>query len=128
MTVTYKPTNVVISPFIRYSGTSAYKGYKIPPIIVNQDNQSTIKLISNGKSNSELTKHIQIGYYWVKDLIDRGLINIEYCPTEFMIADFFYQATSGHPIRPDAGESYWYIPCMSCHQIVIYTKFILTIL
>ena len=24
MTVTYKPTNVVISPFIRYSGTSAY--------------------------------------------------------------------------------------------------------
>ena len=25
MTVTYKPTNVVISPFIRYSGTSAYK-------------------------------------------------------------------------------------------------------
>ena len=26
MTVTYKPTNVVISPFIRYSGTSAYLG------------------------------------------------------------------------------------------------------
>ena len=24
MPVTYKPTNVVISPFIRYSGTSAY--------------------------------------------------------------------------------------------------------
>ena len=33
-------------------------------------------------------KHMQIGYYWVKDLIDRGLITIEYCPTEFMIADF----------------------------------------
>ena len=27
MTVTYKPTNVVISPFIRYSGTSAYSIY-----------------------------------------------------------------------------------------------------
>ena len=27
MTVTYKPTNVVISPFIRYSGTSAYNIY-----------------------------------------------------------------------------------------------------
>ena len=26
MPVTYKPTNVVISPFIRYSGTSAYTG------------------------------------------------------------------------------------------------------
>ena len=73
----------------------AGQGYKIPPIIVNQDNQSTIKLISNGKSNSELTRHIQIGYYWVKDLIDRGLITIEYCPTEFMIADFFTQPLQG---------------------------------
>ena len=27
MPVTYKPTNVVNSPFIRYSGTSAYKIY-----------------------------------------------------------------------------------------------------
>ena len=62
---------------------------------MNQDNQSTIKLVSNGKSNSELTRHIQIGYYWVKDLIDRGLITIEYCPTEFMIADFFTQPFQG---------------------------------
>ena len=73
----------------------AGQGYKIPPIIVNQDNQSTIKLISNGKSNSELTRHIQIGYYWVKDLIDRGLITIEYCPTESMIADFFTKPLQG---------------------------------
>ena len=36
----------------------AGQGYKIPPIIVNQDNQSTIKLISN----FELTRHIH--YHW----------------------------------------------------------------
>ena len=35
------------------------QGYKIQPNIVNQDNQSTIKLVSNGKSNTELTRHIQ---------------------------------------------------------------------
>ena len=62
---------------------------------VNQDNQSTIKLISNGKSNSELTRHIQIGYYRVKDLIDRGLITVVYCPTENMIADFFTKPLQG---------------------------------
>ena len=44
---------------------------------------------SIAESNSELTRHIQIGYYWVKDLIDRGLITVEYCPTESMIADSF---------------------------------------
>ena len=75
----------------------AGQGYKIPPFVVNQNNQSTIKLISNGKSNSELTRHIQIGYYWAKDLIDRGLITIEYCPTEFMIADFLTKPLQGTP-------------------------------
>ena len=73
----------------------ASQGYNIPSIVVNQDNQSTITLISNGKSNSGLTRHIQIGYYWVKGLIDRGLITIEYCPTEFMRADFFTKPLQG---------------------------------
>ena len=67
----------------------------MPQIIVNQDNQSTIKLISNGRSNFELTRHIQIDYYWVKDLIDRGLITVVYCPTESMIADFFTKPLQG---------------------------------
>ena len=67
----------------------------MPQIIVNQDNQSTIKLISNGRLNSELTRYIQIGYYWVKDLIDRGLITVVYCPTESMIADFFTKPLQG---------------------------------
>ena len=33
MPVTYKPTNVVISPFIRYSGTSAYNPRQALPVI-----------------------------------------------------------------------------------------------
>ena len=49
----------------------------------------------NGKLNSELTRHIQIGYYWVKDLIDRGLITIVHCPTENMIAVFFTKPLEG---------------------------------
>ena len=73
----------------------AGQGYPMPQIIVNQDNQSTIKLISNGRSNSELTRRIQIGYYWVKDLIDRGLITVVYCPTESMIADLFTKPLQG---------------------------------
>ena len=72
----------------------AGQGYPMPQIIVNQDNQSTIKLISTGK-NSELTRHVQIGYYCVKDLIDRGLTTIVYYPTENMIADFFTQPLQG---------------------------------
>ena len=83
---------VALAKGLKQSIYSAYflagLGYKIP-IVVNQDNQSTIELIFNGKSNSELYRHIQSGYYWVKDLIDRNVIIIEYCPTEFMIANYF---------------------------------------
>ena len=84
---------VALAKGLQQSIHSAYflagQGYNIPRIVVNHDSQSTIKLISNGESNSELARHIQISYSWVKDIMDRGLITIEYCPTEFMIADFF---------------------------------------
>ena len=43
---------------------------------MNQDIQSTIKLVYNGKSNSELTRHIQIGYYSVKDSIIISLTEV----------------------------------------------------
>ena len=53
-----------------------------------QDNISTFKLIDNGRANSELTRHINIGYFWAHDLIHRGIINVTYRPTGDMIADF----------------------------------------
>ena len=90
---------VAIAKGLQQSIYSAYflagQGYKIPPIVVNQDNQSTIKLTFNGKSNFELTRCIQIGYYWVKDLIERGFISVVYCPTEDMITDFFTKPLQG---------------------------------
>ena len=71
------------------------QGHPRPPIIVHQDNQSTIKLIHNGRSNSDLTRHIAIGYYWLKDLIERGIIKVVYCPTEEMVADIFTKPLQG---------------------------------
>ena len=80
---------VALAKGLKQSIYSAYFLAGPIPIVVNQDNQSTIELIFNGKSNSVLYRHIQSGYYWVKDLIDRDVIIIEYCPTEFMIANYF---------------------------------------
>ena len=67
----------------------ASHGYPQLPAIVSQDNQSTLRLIENGRPSSELTRHIEIGYFWAKDLIERKLIEVIYCPTEDMLADFF---------------------------------------
>ena len=71
------------------------QGYPAIPITVYQDNQSTIKLINNGRSTSEVSRHIAIGYFWVHDLIQKSIINIEYCPTENMIADYFSKPLQG---------------------------------
>ena len=71
------------------------QGYPRPMVTVYQDNQSAIRLIENGRSNSELTRHIEIGYYWVKNLVDRGLIEVTYCPTGEMLADIFTKPLQG---------------------------------
>lgn len=51
-----------------------------------EDNQSCLKLIKN-KRHSNRTKHIDTKYHFVRDLVEKGIINPQYCPTEDMIAD-----------------------------------------
>jgi hypothetical protein len=58
--------------------------------ILNQDNQSTIKLADNGKASSGRgTRHINIRYFFITDRIARKEIAVQYCPTKEMVADYF---------------------------------------
>ena len=53
--------------------------------IIFQYNHSTMHLIINGKKSSlNNTKHTNVRYLFVKDVINRGEISAEYCPTEEM--------------------------------------------
>ncbi len=65
------------------------------PAILFQDNQSTIRLLKNGKSSSDRTKHIKIRYFWLKDRVDVKDILVEYMPTEEMIADILTKPLQG---------------------------------
>jgi hypothetical protein len=62
---------------------------------VLQDNQSAMALIKRGSSNSERTRHVAIRYYWVKDRVDSGELEVVYCPTEDMIADILTKPLQG---------------------------------
>jgi hypothetical protein len=44
---------------------------------------------------TEQTRHIEIGYFWFIDLLTRGIITIEYCPTLDMLGDFFTKPLQG---------------------------------
>jgi hypothetical protein len=64
-----------------------------------QDNKSTICLATNGKSNSDKTKHIKIRYFFVKQFIDSGEIKITYCPTNLMVADILTKPLQGEQFK-----------------------------
>ena len=56
---------------------------------LKEDNQGTMLMMKNGKlSAGKRTKHFDIRYYYVKDLIDQGIMKVSHCVSEDMIADF----------------------------------------
>ena len=59
------------------------KGYTVESNIMLQGNHSTMNLVLNGKISSlKNTKHINVRYLFMKDVINRGEISVEYCPTD----------------------------------------------
>ena len=72
------------------------QGYKINDNVVYQDNQSAILLEKNGRASSgQCTQHSNIQYFFVTDRVKHGGIQIEYCPTGDMVADFFTKPLQG---------------------------------
>lgn len=56
------------------------------PITIFEDNQSCIKLVE-GDRIERRSKHIDTKFFFVRDLQKKGIIRMEYCPTESMLAD-----------------------------------------
>ena len=65
------------------------QGYTVENNIIHRDNQSTMKLEQNGKASSgKRTRHFNIKYFYITDLLKSKEISIKYCPTDQMIADY----------------------------------------
>ena len=75
------------------------QGYKVGPAKVFQDNKSTITLAAKGRSTSDRTRHIHIRYFFVKDRVDSGEVDIEYKPTKLMLADLLTKPLQGDLFR-----------------------------
>jgi hypothetical protein len=61
------------------------QGYSIEQNIIFEDNLSTINLAVNGTFlSSKRTKHIKARYFFIKDKIEEGKVEIRYCPTKKM--------------------------------------------
>jgi hypothetical protein len=74
----------------------AAQGYPLKPTKIHQDNLSAKLLETNGRaSSSKRTRHMNIRYFFVADVLKRNHITIEYCPTDEMIRDFFTKPLGG---------------------------------
>ena len=45
------------------------------------------------------SRHIPLRYFFTKDIIEKGKLLVEYCPTELMIANFFTKALQGRSLK-----------------------------
>ncbi len=59
-----------------------------------------MKILKNGKASSgQKTKHRAARYFFIKDRCESEGIDIKYCPSEIMIADFITKPLQGNLFR-----------------------------
>ena len=76
------------------------QGYKIDKNILYQDNKSTILLEENGRrSAGRRSRALNIRYYFVTYQVERKNLQIQYCPTDKMTADFMSKPLQGSKFR-----------------------------
>lgn len=65
------------------------------PVVYHEDNQSCI-LVAKDPRDSRRMKHVDVKYYFIRDLVQRGQISIQYIPSEKQQADIL---TKGLPFE-----------------------------
>ena len=86
----YIPFNLWMAMFLKE------QGYDLSKNIVFQDNESAIKMLKNGRDScTGRSRHIDIRHFFVKDRVDKREVDIEYCPTKLMIADYLTKPLQG---------------------------------
>jgi hypothetical protein len=76
------------------------QGFEIKKNVVYRDNTAAMKLEVNGKTSSgKRTRHFEIKYFFMNDLINRKEVEVEYCPTDSMIGDYMTKPLLGSKFR-----------------------------
>lgn len=63
------------------------------PTTIYCDNNSTISMTKNPVFHAR-TKHIEIRHHYIRDLVQDGQVELQFCPTSEQIADIFTKALS----------------------------------
>jgi hypothetical protein len=86
----------IVSPMIWTKNFLEAQGYPVNKTILHQDNQSAMKIGMNGRESvGKRSRHLDIRYFFLSDLYKKKIIDIKYCPTKEMLADYMTKPTHG---------------------------------
>ena len=68
------------------------------PAILYEENKSGIHTSENGNDKGR-TKHMDVGYHFIRDLIKSEVIKINFMPTESMISNILTKPVDKKPFR-----------------------------
>jgi hypothetical protein len=52
-------------------------------------------MVKQGTGSFKRAKHIKVRFFWLKDLIDLGLLELVYMPTDELVADILTKTSGG---------------------------------
>ena len=88
-------TDDAMGPILWTANFMKAQGYSYDSILL-QDNESAIKLESNGRASAgKRSRHMNIRYFFVHDMKEKGHIKIEYCPTDKILGDYMSKPLHG---------------------------------
>ena len=73
----------------------AGQGIEVDKIDLHQDNTSTISMMIKGGSSNSRTRHIRVRYFFIKERIESGEVNVRHTATEDMVADILTKPLQG---------------------------------
>ena len=59
---------------------------QVAPTVIQEDNQAAIFASANPMYHGRL-KHVVVSYHYIRELIHRKEVVLEYCSSKFMLAD-----------------------------------------
>jgi hypothetical protein len=69
--------------------------YKQKTVVMNVDSTCAMNMVKNGTGSFKRAKHIKVHYFWLKELIDNGIIKLVYQHTAELVADILTKPLSG---------------------------------
>jgi hypothetical protein len=74
-------------------------GYPQETVPMYVDSQCAMQMLQQGTGSFKRAKHIKVRFFWMKELLDNGLLKLIYMPTDELVADISTKPLAGWKFR-----------------------------